>query len=142
MKQINQPLMKRFFPVAAVLLASSAIGLQGCSSTNEAPKAAAPKPAAAAPAPAWKQGMGPDMSSSKLAPLAGKMTATPANEIPLDNLKLPPGFKIEVYATGMPGAREMAMGDNGKIYIGTRGIGRVYEVSDNGKTSSAIRCCV
>jgi hypothetical protein len=71
MNQIKQPLMKRFFPVAAVLLASSAIGLQGCSSTNEAPKAAvapAPAPAAAAPAPAWKQGMGADMSSSKLAP--------------------------------------------------------------------------
>jgi glucose/arabinose dehydrogenase len=27
----------------------------------------------------------------------------------------------------------MAMGDDGKIYIGTRAIGRVYEVSDNGK---------
>ena len=139
MKQNNQPLLKRFFPVTAVLLASSAIGLQGCSSTNEAPKAAvAPKPAAAAPAPAWKQGMGPDMSSSKLAPLAGKMTATPASEIPLDKLKLPPGFKIEIYATGIPGAREMAMGDNGKIYVGTRAIGRVYEVSDNGKTSRIV----
>ena len=134
MKQNNQLLTKKFLPVAALLLASSAIGLQGCSSTNQAPKAAAaPQPAAAAPAPPWKQVMGPDMSNSKLAPLAGKMTATPANEIPLSNLKLPPGFKIEVYASGIPGAREMAMGDNGKIYIGTRAIGRVYEVTDNGK---------
>ena len=136
MNQIKQPLMKRFFPVAAVLLASSVIGLQGCSSTNEAPKAAAaPAPAAAAPAPApaWKQGMGADMSSSKLAPLAGRLTVTPASEIPLNTLKLPPGFKIELYATGIPGAREMAKGDNGKIYIGTRAMGRVYEVTDNGK---------
>ena len=61
------------------------------------------------------------------------MTVTPASEIPIDKLKLPPGFKIEVWATGMPGARAMARGDNGKIYIGTRAIGRVYELSDNGK---------
>ncbi|NDH79783.1 MAG: sorbosone dehydrogenase family protein, partial [Burkholderiaceae bacterium] len=44
--------------------------LQGCA-TAPAPKAEAPAPApvAAAPAPAWKQGMGPDMANSKLAPL-------------------------------------------------------------------------
>jgi len=88
---------------------------------------------APAPQPAWKQGMPANMSDSKLAPLAGKMTVTPAADIPIQNIKLPPGFKAEVWATGMPGARAMAMGDDGKIYIGTRAIGRVYEVSDNGK---------
>ncbi|WP_255535250.1 sorbosone dehydrogenase family protein [Polynucleobacter sp. AM-26B4] len=112
------------------VIASSLLALQGCA-TDSSSKAEAPK--AAAPAPAWKQGMGPDMASSKLAPMAGKMTVTPASEIPIDKLKLPPGFKIEVWATGMPGARAMARGDNGKIYIGTRAIGRVYELSDNGK---------
>ena len=60
------------------------------------------------------------------------MTATPVSEIPLSNFKLPPGFKAEVWATGMPGVRAMARGDSGKIYIGTRGIGRVYEVTDTG----------
>ena len=77
--------------------------------------------------------MGADMANSTLAPLAGKMTATPVSDIPINKLKLPPGFKIEVWATGMPGARAMALGDNGKVYIGTRAIGRVYEVTDNGK---------
>ena len=60
------------------------------------------------------------------------MTATPASEIPVANFKLPPGFKAEIWATGMPGGRAMARGDSGKIYIGTRGIGRVYEVTDSG----------
>lgn len=120
--------------VSMTVLASSLLALQGCA-TDSISKAEAPKaaPVAAAPAPAWKQGMGPDMATSKLAPMAGKMTVTPANEIPIDKLKLPPGFKIEVWATGMPGARAMARGDNGKIYIGTRAIGRVYELTDNGK---------
>ena len=109
-------------------LGLSLLILQGCATTPP-PKAAATP----APAPAWKQGMGPDMANSKLAPMPGKMTVTAASEIPIDKLKLPPGFKIEVWATGMPGARAMARGDDGKIYIGTRAIGRVYELSDNGK---------
>lgn len=89
-------------------------------------------PAAPAPAPAWKQGMPASMSTSTLAPLAGKLTVTPAAEIPIDKIKMPAGFKIEVWATGLPGGRAMARGDDGKVYVGTRGIGRVYEVSDNG----------
>ncbi len=86
---------------------------------------------AAAPAPAWKQGMPANMANSTLAPLAGKLTVTPASEIPIDRIKLPPGFKVEVWATGLPGGRAMVRGDDGKIYVGTRGIGRVYEVTDN-----------
>ena len=105
-----------------------------------APKPAAapaPAPAAAAkpaaPPPAWQQGRSVALASSPLAPLAGRLTVTPASDIPLDKFKLPPGFKIELWAHGMPGARAMVRGDKGKIYIGTRIIGRVYEVTDNGK---------
>ncbi len=84
------------------------------------------------PPPAWQQGKPAAMADSKLAPLAGKMTETPAGEIPIDRLKVPKGFKVEIWATGIPGARGMAQGDKGKIYIGTRIIGRVYEVTDAG----------
>jgi len=85
------------------------------------------------PPPAWHQGKGAKMADSKLAPHAGKMTETPVAEIPLDKLKLPKGFKAEVWATGMVGGRAMVFGDSGKkIYMGTRGIGRVYEVTDTG----------
>ena len=89
---------------------------------------------AAAPAapPAWQQGMGEKFKDSKLAPNPGKNTETPLSEIPIDKLKVPKGFKIEVWATGIPGARAMVRGDQGKIYIGTRGLGRVYEVTDAG----------
>lgn len=126
-----------------LMLAACALSLAACQSMTPpaAPQAAAPAPAApaaaAAPPPAWAQGRTPEQATSRLAPLAGKLTATPASEIPLDKLKLPPGFKAEVWATGMPGARAMARGDSGKIYIGTRGIGRVYEVTDNGASRSS-----
>jgi glucose/arabinose dehydrogenase len=84
------------------------------------------------PPPAWHQGKPAAQADSKLAPLAGKMTETPASEIPVDKIKVPKGFKVELWASGLPGARAMAQGDKGKIYIGTRTIGRVYEVTDHG----------
>ena len=107
-----------------------------------APAAPAPAVAAApakppAPPPAWQQGRSAALAGSTLAPLAGRLTVTPPSEIPLDKIKLPPGFKAELWAHGMPGARAMVLGDSGKIYIGTRGIGRVYEVTDNGKERSS-----
>jgi len=102
--------------------------LAGCQSAPPA----APAAAATAAPPAWQQGRDAAQAASPLAPHAGKLTVTPAGEIPVANFKLPPGFKAEVWATGMPGARAMARGDSGKIYIGTRGIGRVYELTDGG----------
>jgi glucose/arabinose dehydrogenase len=101
-----------------------------------APTAPAATPSAAA-APAWQQGRSAAMAASTLAPLPGRNTVTPPNEIPLEKIKLPAGFKAEVWATGMPGARAMVRGDNGKIYIGTRGIGRVYELTDNGSARTS-----
>lgn len=84
------------------------------------------------PPPPWWQGKPPAMGDSKLAPHAGKMTETPASDIPIDKIKVPPGFTVEIWATGIPGGRAMARGDKGKIYVGTFPIGRVYEVTDHG----------
>ncbi|HEY0663420.1 MAG TPA: PQQ-dependent sugar dehydrogenase, partial [Thiobacillaceae bacterium] len=86
-----------------------------------------------APPPAWKQGQPAKMKDSKLAPHPGKMTETPASEIPVSKIKLPKGFKAEIWATGLPGGRAMAVSQDGKkVYLGTRAIGRVYEVTDEG----------
>ena len=95
------------------------------------PAQAQDKPAA--PPPAWKQGMSEKNKDSKLAPHPGKMTETPPGEIPVSKLKAPRGFKVELWASGLPGGRAMALSDDGKkVYVGTRGIGRVYEVTDEG----------
>jgi glucose/arabinose dehydrogenase len=119
---------------ARTALAASLLTLAACQSMT--PTASVPT-AAAAPPPAWQQGRAAEQASSPLAPHAGKMTATPPSEIPLASFKLPPGFKAEIWATGMPGARAMARGDGGKIYVGTRAIGRVYEVTDAGTQRSS-----
>jgi len=85
-----------------------------------------------APAPIWQQGRPPEMGDSKLAPFPPKLTETPPAEIPVEKIKLPEGFKAELWAHGFPGGRAMARGSKGKIYLGTRQIGRVYEVTDRG----------
>jgi glucose/arabinose dehydrogenase len=82
---------------------------------------------------AHAQGKPPAMVQSKLAPHAGRMTETPPSEIPIDKLKLPQGFRVELWAHGLPGGRAMALSDDAKkVYVGTRAIGRVYEVTDAG----------
>ncbi|MBP6898691.1 MAG: PQQ-dependent sugar dehydrogenase [Burkholderiaceae bacterium] len=101
--------------------------------------AQAPQPAgvpATPPPPAWAQGRPAEMAQSTLAPLPGRNTATPPGEIPLDKIRVPAGFQVELWAHGLPGARAMVRGEQGKIYVGTRGIGRVYEVSDRGSERS------
>ena len=128
-KDAHTPTLSRAWPLAgamALLLAA------GCAQKPMAPAAPAAAPAAAAPAPAWQQGRPAELANSTLAPVAGKLTVTPPNEIPLDKLKVPAGVKVELWAHGMPGARDMVRAANGKYYVGTRGIGRVYEVTDNG----------
>ncbi|MGL6251759.1 MAG: PQQ-dependent sugar dehydrogenase, partial [Billgrantia desiderata] len=82
--------------------------------------------------PAWAQGRSAEMADSPLAPHATPLTVTEKEDIPLDQLRMPDGFSAEIWAHGMPGARMMARGDDGTLFVGTRSIGRVYAVRDNG----------
>lgn len=43
-------------------------------------------------------------------------------------IRLPKGFSIELYAGNLPGARSMALGAQGTLFVGTRGEGKVYAV--------------
>lgn len=45
-------------------------------------------------------------------------------------IRLPPGFQIDLYSGEVPGARSMALGDNGTLFVGTRREGKVYAVPD------------
>ena len=108
--------------VAAVVSAVTVLGIAAVQAQD--------KPAVAP----GDMGRSAKYAKSTLKPHAPKLTETPASEIPIDKLKLPKGFRIEVWASGMPGARMMTRGDKGKLYVGTRIIGRVYEVTDRGDT--------
>jgi glucose/arabinose dehydrogenase len=50
-----------------------------------------------------------------------------AQRLPLEHIKLPPGFEISVFADGVPSARSLALGKNNVLFVGTRS-DRVYAV--------------
>jgi glucose/arabinose dehydrogenase len=53
-------------------------------------------------------------------------------EANLKKIKLPQGFKISVYASGVHQARQMAMGDKGTLFVGSFAVGNVYAITDQG----------
>ena len=46
-------------------------------------------------------------------------------------IKLPPGFEISVYAEGVENARQLALGDHGTVFAGSRKAGKVHAVQDS-----------
>ncbi|MGH8065745.1 MAG: PQQ-dependent sugar dehydrogenase [Candidatus Entotheonellia bacterium] len=50
--------------------------------------------------------------------------------LPLEQIKLPPGFEISVYASGAENARSMTLSPNGTLFVGTRSAGNVYAIVD------------
>src|SRR6185437_9843977 len=67
-----------------------------------------------------------------LAPPSGPPTGMSESEInaALKKIKLPAGFKIELYASNVLAARQMAWGDKGTLFVGSFGLGNVYAITD------------
>ena len=58
------------------------------------------------------------------------LVPTSQAEIQLDTIKLPAGFKISVYAEDVENARQMALGNQGTVFAGSRRAGKLWAVSD------------
>jgi glucose/arabinose dehydrogenase len=67
-------------------------------------------------------------AATKLSPVAAPPLATAPDKLPIAKLKTAPGFNIEVYAAGMTNAREMALGDKGTVFVGSRQVDKVYAI--------------
>src|SRR5262249_49149995 len=59
--------------------------------------------------------------------LAGILPSAAAE---VGDIKLPPGFRIALYAAEVPNAREMALGPPGVVFVGSRDEGKVYALVD------------
>jgi glucose/arabinose dehydrogenase len=59
--------------------------------------------------------------------------------LPLSSIRLPPGFSIRLYAGDVPGARSLAKGPDGIVFVGTRESGRVYALVDSNGDQEADR---
>ena len=55
----------------------------------------------------------------------------------LDAVDLPPGFSIRMYADSVIGARSLALGPEGTVFVGSREAGRVYALVDGDKDGVA-----
>ncbi len=65
-----------------------------------------------------------------LGPGAAAAQGRGESRLPLSRIRLPEGFTIQVYAPDVPGARSMAQGPKGVLFVGTRDEGNVYAVLD------------
>jgi len=69
----------------------------------------------------------------------GVLLALPASaeRLPIDRIKLPPGFEISVFADNVPNARSLALGKGQVVFVGTRG-GNVYAVRYNDNKATQV----
>jgi glucose/arabinose dehydrogenase len=102
-------------------------------------------PAAATAAPALPPGSpligrpADNAAAAKLAPVPAPPLAAAADKIPLDQLKVPKGFNLELYASGMPNARSLALGSKGTVFVGSRLQDKVYAITNkNGKHEAKV----
>ncbi|HKZ05398.1 MAG TPA: PQQ-dependent sugar dehydrogenase [Methylomirabilota bacterium] len=82
--------------------------------------------------PPWKQGQPANMADSTLAPIPQPPVPKAAAEIPVDKIKLPAGFKVSLWASGLGNARVMEWGDKGTLFVSSRTAGNLYAVIDKG----------
>jgi glucose/arabinose dehydrogenase len=83
----------------------------------------------------------PAVSTQERAPAASAASA----DLPLNLIKLPPGFRIEVYASGVTNARQLAIGPKGTVFVGSRNKpdgDKVYALLDKNGDQKADRVLV
>ncbi|HEX2437515.1 MAG TPA: PQQ-dependent sugar dehydrogenase [Methylomirabilota bacterium] len=61
----------------------------------------------------------------------------PTSAAEAEDLTVPPGFRIAVYAADVPNARQMTPGPKGVVFVGSKADGKVYAVVDRDGDSKA-----
>jgi glucose/arabinose dehydrogenase len=95
---------------------------------------AAQAPAAQLPGAPWSplDGRPETEGAMRLTPLFGPPVPARPERLPVDRLRVPKGFRIEVFASGMANARTLRVGDKGTVFVGTRLSDKVYAIVNRG----------
>jgi glucose/arabinose dehydrogenase len=106
------------------------------SQSPETPQGATPAPIMQ-PQPTTVPGR-PDIPNAEVATQLRSITPppfpAPPDQLPIPQLKLPKGFKIEVYASGIANARSLRLGDKGTVFVSNRVLDKVYAIVDRNGT--------
>ena len=87
----------------------------------------------AAEEPFWAKGRPKAGVGAALAPVPAFPIATAADKLPVAKIKLPPGFKAEVWAAEVFDARGLRQGDKGTVFVSSLfGAGKIYAIVDKG----------
>jgi len=81
----------------------------------------------------WAQGRPKNDAALNFAPVPAYPIATAADKLPVKKIKVPPGFKVEVYQAGVLDARGMREGDKGTIFVSSLFVaGKIYAITNSG----------
>ncbi|MBS0447178.1 MAG: PQQ-dependent sugar dehydrogenase [Proteobacteria bacterium] len=94
------------------------------------------------PEPGWAKGRPKTDVAMKMAPVPAFPIPTAPDQLPTKKLKLPPGFRVETWASGILDARDLRQGPDGKIFVSTLFVGnKVYvlpEKATDGKREPVV----
>jgi glucose/arabinose dehydrogenase len=89
--------------------------------------------------PGWAKGRPKTDTAMKMAPVPAFPVPTPADQLPTKKFKLPPGFKVETWASGVLDARGLRQGPGDNILVSTLFVGnKVYRIPEKGKHEAKV----
>jgi glucose/arabinose dehydrogenase len=118
---------------ARLLLLASMLALAGAAAAQEAaPPAPTTLPKPGTPGAPNQPLFGrPDTEGAmRLAPVPPPPEPIAADKLPVGQLKVPKGFHVEVFASGIPDARSLRVGDKGTVFVGNRVHDKVWAIYD------------
>lgn len=122
----------RFSRGTLLIFSASALVLAALPAFPQSDPKPPPAPKAVAPAKGPLEGRPEKPGAQALAPVAPPPLPTPADKLPLSKIKLPPGFKVEVFASGINNARTLRVGDKGTVFVGNWQGNKVWAITDKG----------
>jgi glucose/arabinose dehydrogenase len=83
--------------------------------------------------PFWAIGRPKSGPGNAMAPVPPLPIPVPADQLPIAKMKVPPGFKVEIYAAEVLDARGLREGDKGTVFVSTCFVaGKIYALVDKG----------
>ncbi|MDM0108925.1 PQQ-dependent sugar dehydrogenase [Variovorax sp. J22R24] len=89
--------------------------------------------------PGWAKGRPKTEAATRMAPVPAFPIPTAADQLPTKKFKLPPGFKVETWASGVLDARELRQGAKDNVFVSTLFVGnKVYAIPEKGKHEAKV----